>query len=249
VEQFLKILFLIILLSLVVSSPGFSEVKRGRIKNANLKYHNETTIVISPGEGECNGHFWRIKKDILYELKSLHSQESFIYIYIDDANSDYPKPAIYDSTGEPNWDEERNGWYYNDDRCIGVVWSPGDYKILKFRKDFEGGYAFEKAFQKILEDAYPPVSWETIDLSSFLPVNTKQIYFEIKNNHSSKEVEVVISSFDGSGEKIILENSQGNILEWLKVSHDLSVKWKGNNVGPFDILVRGYQIKFNSFSR
>lgn len=218
-------------------------IEKGYIKRANLEYHNETSIIITPGYGDCNGNFWEVENNIIYELTSLDSQEGFIYIYVDDANSNYPLPLFYDYSGEPEFNEEKKGWYNGNDRCIGTVWSPeGQTIIKKFRKDFVGGYTFNKAWKKIILNSFPPNYWEELDIKNICPVNTISLYLEIKNNNMSASGKAIVASSNETN-TIILNNDWEKLLDWIKMDNDLILKWQGYVQASFDIYIRGYQIE------
>jgi hypothetical protein len=112
---------------------------KGDIKGLVLKYVDTDTIYLTAGYGECNGHYFTLASDELYDLTSLGSTEGFHYIYIDDSASSYPStPVFIDSTVEPAWSDTLQGLYNGYDRCVGVVWSFGNSSIVNFNTVVNG---------------------------------------------------------------------------------------------------------------
>jgi hypothetical protein len=101
---------------------GSGAVLDGYIKHCWVNYHSTTSIVVSPGEGYCNGSYFAIESSVITNVAAtLTPAHDFLYIYVDDDGSSYPTPVIIDSTNEPTESATLHGWYNGNDRCIGVV--------------------------------------------------------------------------------------------------------------------------------
>lgn len=105
----------------------------GTIHRMYISYKNSDTITISSGYCEANGKGYEVIADTDFDITSIPSGADFIYIYIDDDQSDASIPTFTASTTEPTWSDSKQGWYNASDRCFGAVYtSDGSQDIYPF---------------------------------------------------------------------------------------------------------------------
>jgi len=175
---------------------------KGDIKGMALKYVDTDSIYITAGYGECNGHYFTLASDELYNLSSLGSTEGFHYIYIDDSTSSYPStPVFIDSTVEPEWSNSLFGWYNGYDRCIGVVWSFGNSSIVKFDTLENGNLVeyilMESNYKYLISNANPTGNWVFLEATAYTPVNAKKIKIGTYERDLDNVCNLYVSSYEG----------------------------------------------------
>jgi hypothetical protein len=235
------------------AANSYFGVQKGMIHLAYVEYKDSDTVTVTSGYGECNGHYWEVSEPIDHDMTSLTTAEDFHYIYIDDANSIYADPIIIDNTTEPVWSNAKLGWYNGNDRCIGVVWSPAgsatimEYVItpdIKWVSKNNGEY-----IKMVLEDGNPNGAWNSVDCSSYIPVNAQAARIVAANTDPGAPCRVDIVTTDSYNIKmgVTSYNAQAMVREWLELPRGSSrgLLWNGDNDDDngFYILVTGFQIE------
>ncbi len=235
-----------------VFANSYVGVMKGLIKGVVVKYDSDTSVKITTGYGECNGHYFEITGEITHTLTSLGIGEDFHYIYIDDANSEYPDVSIIDSIDEPSWSDERQGWYYGDDRCIGVVWSPdGSSTIMNFQNNLHQKYVIVNNYLKqVLNNGTPDGTWKFLETTDYIPVNAIAVFVHAMNTAPSGKVQVNVARYENISYEILAQSSwltASQCRGWIELERGDSrdLKWHGDSgdSSNFDVYIYGYQIE------
>ena len=125
------------------SPNSYYEGMKGTIEGAYVSYYDsDDSIKITPGYGECNGHYWEITEPVYVNVMGIPGPTGDVlrYFYINDSQSSFPTPTIYYSMTSPTWSDAKLGWYSGNDRCIGVLWYGGAwvYPHTKFTVHGDG---------------------------------------------------------------------------------------------------------------
>ncbi len=97
----------------------------GSIKNMVVKYKDTDTVTITSGYCDVSKSYFELSEPVDYDLASIPTDpttEDFVYIYVDYSESLISTLTFVDTTTEPVWSDALQGWYNDNDRCIGVVW-------------------------------------------------------------------------------------------------------------------------------
>jgi hypothetical protein len=234
---------------LAIGAATYVGVPKGQLYHAYVTYSDADTVVVKPGYGECNGHYFEFTSDLVYDVNYIPTGEDFIYIYIDDDQSDYPYPTICDSITEPVWSDSKLGWYNGNDRCIGVVWTPaGSATIETFSNNSNQLYAV--AVKTVLSNGNPTGgNLEFLEASAYIPVNAIGVKIRADNTHTNGIVTVVVGPYDnpGGGWLNTMAHNATRLYGWIELTRNSSrdLSWWGNNDDNnlFNIAVTGYQIE------
>ncbi|MDX9703661.1 MAG: hypothetical protein RBU23_11565 [Candidatus Auribacterota bacterium] len=246
-----KALLLLSLLLFVTNSlfaQYFCPVPKGTIHRAYIEYENSGWVNIKTGYGECNGKYWELWFDTPHQVTSLASTAGFHYIYIDDTASTYPTVSFTDSSTAPSWSDEKQGWYYSNDRCIGVVWSPaGSATIQQFTTDAEGKYIYIGNITQILTNGNPTGGWVFLNASDYTPVNANAISIWATGQDVNATVKVLVASSDNAGNSMGIfgfHNVGSSGWIFFQPDSDRNLQWFGydDDDNLFNIYIRGYKI-------
>jgi hypothetical protein len=255
ISMSVKVFVAVLVAISVVSQIGFAGtyvgVPKGTIYQAYVDYNDSDTVTITTGYGECNGHYWEITSPINHDMTSLAAAEDYHYIYIYDCASDYPVPAIIDSTNEPAWSDSKLGWYDEDNRCIGVVWSPeGSATVITFTDNSNLEYACDSVIKVVMDsNGNPSSTWQFLEATAYTPVNAVGVFLYIQNADYNNHVWMRIAA-EGSLAFQIPATAYGGTAcatGWLPFSRGASrdFYWQGedddDNVAYVGI--RGYRIE------
>jgi hypothetical protein len=219
------------------------------IYGTNISYISSKSIKISTGHGFCGNKKWVMKNDIVYDLNSLTADMNYHYIYID-ANSAFPKSKIFDSIEKPIKDKNKEGWYYKNHRCIGVVLSLLNKKEIM---EFNSNNNKYELFQPIEVDIYmaPTGKWQAPkrETSNLLPVNSTEARIEIAGSDPGGIVHLSVTSMENAQEgNPGMHDFSKDILgrtHWfpLEKSRNLRIKGAADNDNSLSIFITGYQIE------
>ena len=175
---------------------------KGTIKGLNVTYNDGDTVTITSGYCEANGEYWELTSPTDHDMTSLASAEDFHYIYVDTSDtSNYPTPAIIDSTDEPAWSDAKQGWYYGDDRCIGVVYSEGGSASIKEYRIYGDVVKWKYSSNQLgipianyIAGSSNTYDWKTptTESSTKLPVNANGALLHINSLDSASDKQAVI---------------------------------------------------------
>ena len=148
----------------------------GTIKGAFVQYKDANTVSVSIGYGEANGFHWEITSVTDYDVTESPIVDDFIYIYIDDSQSSYPSVTLTDSTTEPSWSSDKQGWYNGNDRCIGAIfWDSSTTAIEEFKSN--GNKFFFISTKTLASGLNPNGSYQatTTDADTLTPVFAERL--------------------------------------------------------------------------
>lgn len=233
---------------LTIGAGTYVGVPKGQIYQAYVAYSDADTIVVKPGYGECNGHYFEITSDLVYDVNDIPVGEDFIYIYIDDDQSDYPYPTICDSTTEPVWSDSKLGWYNGNDRCIGVVWT-NNANLIEFSNNIDNKYF--GTFKNVVVNGTAPTSFQPLECSAYVPVNAKAVCFWGDNWDADQYASLRICAYENIWSRIDASGyKQARIFGWVELERGASrdFKYQGDSSAQDDanllnIYIRGYQIE------
>lgn len=207
----IRSLLIALVLPVALSASYFKHEQPGLIHGAVLKYLSTTTVTITPGYGESNGEYWEIAPgDALtttgYSLANLSSSTNgyLSYIYISSTSS-FPLVTLSNTTSAPIWSDSTQGWYNNNDRCIGVVFVGPSGIIYGFDVNDNNEYITCPA-QLVLNGpvrtTYPPnlslSEMNFLNASNYIPVNATSARLGIFVTPGSNWSEIHIYSADSS---------------------------------------------------
>ncbi len=233
----ITLMITLILISSISYAQFFCPVPKGTIHRAYVDYENDTHVIITSGYGECNGEYWEILSDTIYELQNIPYGEGFVYIYIDDSESAYPIVSLTDTDGTsttPTWSDSKQGWYNGDDRCIGVVWSPsGSTTVLAFYYSDNGKYSYPDKIKTLVNSGNPttaPTSYtELTNANNYFPVNASEIslYCWCYKSSSSPKMRVSCSSVNDNMGIYIYGYNAVSTHQWLplKLNTSNAIYW------------------------
>jgi len=224
-------------------------VMKGTICQAYVDYNDANTITVTAGYGECNGHYWEVTEPILHGMTSLTTSEDFHYIYIDDANSDYPYPTIIDSTAEPAWSNSNLGWYNGNNRCIGVVWSPqGSATIFSFNTN-SSLMVISSGMKIVLQNGNPTGGWDFLETTAYIPLNAIAVSVSASNADWNGTVVARVAVYNRSETQILDDSYNGyaSVTGWLQLvrnsPRDLIYMGENDDDNTFYVEITGYQIE------
>lgn len=248
----MKKLFLFICLILSVTALVYAKsYKPGYIHRAYLEYVNERTVAVTAGYGECNGKYWKIDNgtEIRVRLDKLDSQEGFLYIYIDESLSEFPAVKVYESSFEPYWDKEKNGWYSHDDRCIGAVWSPkGKAIVQEFRYAGNDKYLIEGEPLEVIYSDSPDGEWQTVESKRYIPLMSQSVFlWSISTDEQASGYHRfgLIAPMEYARDVDLYEPLEFGEHEWVPVAESRNLIWQGDDDPrkTVEIAVMGWQLK------
>jgi hypothetical protein len=236
-------------INMIAFGGTYFGLPKGTIYLAYVDYNDPNTIDVTAGYGECNGNYWEITTTTSHDLTSLASDEDFHYVYIDDANSCYPTPTLYDSTTEPSWSNSKLGWYNSNDRCIGVVWSPSSSTtILEFTTNSDLKYVYAANGPQPVTNANPTGSAIFAEATAYTPVNTIAVKIQAWNN-STGYCNVNVYA-DSNLSNVLRGNGYGGFtyaIGWITFkrgdSRDLYWLGEDNDNNLFNVRIDGYKIE------
>ncbi len=222
-------------------TKSYYGVPAGIIKGANVTYHDGMKVTITPGYGECNGHYWEITESREIDLTAVIHwfEETLIYIYIDDSASSYPNPSIFGSREYgPSWDASRLGWYIGDDRCIGVLYSYSGLSggIPKFTAHGNGNlvrFIMDEPIYVLVNGGTPTGSWIRItSLSDDCPTNATAVNVFAYETDSGN-VDLSLTAYEtATAGKVCHELScagynRGSVSGWIQLGTSKDISWRG----------------------
>jgi hypothetical protein len=166
-----------------VDTRGFMSPISGGVVGFVVYYSSATVIGIKSGSIFAKDTLYTQNTDRTHNMASLAASFDHHYIYIEDSTSTPPLASIIDSTTEPTWSDDNQGWYNGDDLCIGVVVSPtGNAIVAPFTTMYNGKevtYQYGKSdILQMASNMNPDSTWQTPDDndgSVVTPVNAKAI--------------------------------------------------------------------------
>ena len=236
----------------------------GFISGFYAYYTTTTAIAITPGRGYCNGHYFETNALFTYSMASLAAGEDYHYIYIDDDASTYPRPTLIDSTNEPAWDGDRDGFYNGDDRCISAFWSQAASATLMIvAVQVNGGpYRFHtgandaNSIKRIASDMNPDGTVnqtpDDAESSAYLPVTANEVRLHMTGGDSGATAMVFAQPKEGAA---TVQNSAGWVRHaawdvvfnswWIGLgpSRDVRIGGQGTDDNVLNAYVRGYGIR------
>ncbi len=220
-------------------TKSYYGIPTGTIKGAYVTYYDELEVTITPGYGECNGHYWEITESRRIDLSMvIHMDPGLIYLYIKDSLSSYPNPRIDGDYGAPTWDASRLGWYKLDDRCIGVVQCDGYVaeSIRKFTTRGNGNlvrYIRDEPIYVPVNGGTPTGSWIRItNMSDYCPVNATAVSVFAYETDSGN-VDLSLTAYEtATAGKVCHELScagynRGSVSGWIQLGASKDISWRG----------------------
>ncbi len=231
---------------------GDGNFLRNYIFGAFPKYKDSDEVTVVTGYGFCNKNFFEITSETDHIISSLDTAEDFHYIYIDDSESVYPTPVIIDSISEPVWGDSKQGWYNQEDRCIGAVWSPADSEtVAEFKVNHDLKYLYLNHVKKVVDNGYPTGDWITIpNASDYTPVNSIAVRIKAHgyDSTSGAVASAGVRLFDNP-EHALETSSLGSadVNGWLDfdLTDSRDMEWDGqnNDDNTFDLYISGYKLQ------
>ena len=231
-------------------ATSYVGVPKGSIYQAYVEYVDANSIQITAGYGECNGSYFEVTEPYVYDVNDIPTGEDFIYIYVDDSESDYPAAAFCDSIVEPEWSNAKLGWYNGSDRCIGVVWTEDSSgEIRYFTNNSDSKYIGE--FKKVIYRGTAPTTWQTLECTAYVPVNAKAVNFYCDNWDFDDWAAVGICAYENERSRIYCHAWQdANVSGWVELERGASrdFKYTGQSTtqdepNQLNIWIFGYQIE------
>ncbi len=165
----LTVLFLA-LSQMTASAAYMNPLPSGTIKNMYIQYLDSDSITITSGYCDAYKEYYELTADTNYDLVSIPAGTDFVYIYIDISASTGSTPTFTNSTTEPTWQDDLQGWYNAEDRCIGAVYIESG-SILEFT-GFGTKVVYVGGDVRIIVDVDPTVTgWTSVDTTAHFPVN------------------------------------------------------------------------------
>jgi len=243
---------------LVLSNGSNSNFPDSYIDGFYPMWADGNTLTIVPGEGICNGKYFKVNSNTNLNLTSLASTEDFHYIYIDYSDSTFPDNiSVYDSTTEPAKDTVKLGYYDGNDRCIGVAFCTSSGLIMRYLTS--DGKRYQLATGNLIANSMTPDgSWQIPNVDSgynYTPVNAIGAFVQISNDDTADKVEVAITTREWGMVPVNWFNSGGTILQrnwvyamindWLELgnSRQLRVYGEFNDNSSLTAYILGYEIE------
>jgi hypothetical protein len=223
------------------SSNSYYGIMKGTIEGAYVSYHDNSSIKITPGYGECNGHYWEITEPIYASVAIISgpSSDDIRYFYINDSQSSFPTPTIYYSTTLPTWSDSKLGWYSGNDRCIGVFWYGERYTYphTKFTVHGDGRlvrYITEEPIVICVNGDTPTGSWTMMigEEYGWYPVNSTAVSISGYATDDGPVLLAVSAYENASPGKLCRELScvgfnRASISGWVQLGASLDISWYG----------------------
>ena len=219
--------------SVMALATSYVGLPKGTIYQAYVEYEDADSIVITAGYGECNGNYFEVTESRVYDVNYIPTGEDFIYIYVDDSESEYPSPAFCDSTAEPAWSDAKLGWYNGDDRCIGVVWTEDSSSEIKFFTN-NSNNRFMCHFGALLYHGSPVTSMTPLEATAYIPVNAKAVFVEAINYKYQGVVQIIVSSYENETMRILGWSYFYTACSgWIELERGASrdLKYRGGEIG------------------
>ena len=233
-------------MSLAVSYVG---VPKGMMYQACVEYVDPNSIQITAGYGECSGNYFEVTETQVYDVNYIPTGEDFIYIYVDDSESDYPVAAFCDSIIEPEWSDAKLGWYNGNDRCIGVVWTENSSNEIKYFTNNSDNKCIGE-FKKVIYRGTAPTSMQTLECTAYVPVIARSVAFYCDNWDFDDWAAVGICAYENEWSRIYCHAWQdANVSGWIELKRGASRDFKywgqitQDEANQLNIWIYGYQIE------
>ena len=241
---------LLLLCLVLIMGATYVGVKKGEIVGAYVEYIDEDTITVTAGYGECNGSRFELTSDASHDMTSLITTQDFHYIYIDDSASSYPTPTIIDSTDEPSWSDSKLGYYYGNDRCIGVVRNMGfvgHAHVDCFVNNSSQKYVHTN-WRVLLTGGEPDYSHQTLEATAHIPVNAIAVSVVAHNTDTDDVVDISVGADEYQDSQLHMEAYEhAKISGWIQLARGGSrdLQWRGDDDDDdaFGVSLLSYQIE------
>lgn len=245
----MKIIQLVLTFTLFATvsyANSYFNMELGQINGANVKYVDQNTVDITPGYGECNGKYWEITSTQTVDVSTGSlDNDHIIYICIDDSANSYPLLdsssdfIVYDEDStptEPTWSDAKQGWYVEDDRCIGaVLWDDSESEIIPFNILNESIFTLEDTKFHVQTNGITDDTWRntSIDVDNVTPANSFAILFLAENTRISGDYQVYFCVRSVANTQMMLCDSgylNGTSENFLYTGYaDRSIQYNGEN--------------------
>ena len=180
----------------------------GAIQGLDLSYSGTLSVNVKPGWAHCKDKFITQTAILTETLATTDlSVGGFTYVYIDYSESTTSSLDLTVSRTAPTWSDAYNGFYYVDDRCIGIVYASAGPVITNFIAD--GGDYAVYAVYSLSYNTNPNGAFQdtTVSFGAFAPVNAIKASFYVSGYDADGNVDSRVAAKEvGQGPRVFGEH-------------------------------------------